>query len=201
MRTQAMADRPGKISADKVSVVGSPLRLAIVSSLSLRPATAAEVAEDLEQPVQKVRYHLRWLRDRSLVDVKKKVRRRGTIENVYSVDPRKHLIGRGELEGVSDRRADLAHARLLRLMFREAMDAARAGTYGDKPEHALLRVLLPLDEEGWEEALAIHDRVTEEVLTVREESQARLEAGEGQEEAILTRVVSLFFESRSQQQA
>jgi DNA-binding transcriptional ArsR family regulator len=193
-----MADRPGKISADKVSVVGNPSRLAIVSSLSLQPATAAEVARDLDQPVERVRYHLRWLRDRDLVEIKEKVQRRGTIENVYSVDPRKHLIGRGELEGVSDHRADLAHARLLRLMFREAMDAARAGTYGDKPEHALLRVLIPLDEEGWEEALTIHDRVTKEVLTVREQSQARLEAGE-EEEAILTRVVALFFESRNQQ--
>jgi DNA-binding transcriptional ArsR family regulator len=192
-----MADHSGKHSRDKVAVVGSPLRLAIVSSLILRPATAAELAEDLEQPAEKVRYHLRWLRVRDLIDVKEQVRRGGTTENVYVADPRKHLIERGELESVASSRVDLAHARLLRLMFREAMDAARAGTYGDRPEHALLRVLLPLDDDGWEEALAVFDRVTEEVLAVGEQSQARLDAGSEQE--ILSRVATLFFESRNRQ--
>jgi DNA-binding transcriptional ArsR family regulator len=193
-----MAERPGKISADKISVVGNPLRLAIVSSLSLKPATAAEVAKELDQPAEKVRYHLRWLRDRDLVEVQRKVRRGGITENVYGVDPHMHLVKRGELEGVAGSDADLANARLLRLMFREAMDAARAGTYGSRSQHTLLRVLLPLDEDGWEEALAIHDRVTEEVLAVRKESEARLEAGEDQE--ILTRIAALFFESRNRQQ-
>lgn len=199
MRMQAMADRPGKHSRDKVAVVENPLRLALVSSLSMRPATAAEVANELEQPAERIRYHLRWLRDRDLVDIKEKVRRGSKTENVYSVDPRRHLIGRSELKGVAGSHSDLAHVRLLRLMFREAMDAARAGNYGDRPEHALLRTLLPLDEDGWEEALAIHDRVTAEVLAVREESQARLETGA--EQAILTRVATLFFESRNQQKA
>ncbi|MFL5872206.1 MAG: helix-turn-helix domain-containing protein [Solirubrobacterales bacterium] len=194
-----MADRPGKISADKLSVLGNSLRLAIVSRLTLQPATAAEVAEELDQPAEKVRYHLRWLRNRDLVDVEEKVSRRGRLQNVYSADPRKHLIQRGELNGVAGRRFDLAQARLLRLMFREAIDAARAGIYDNRPEHTLLRVLLPLDEKGWEEATAIHDRVTEEVLAVREESQVRQEAGE--EQAILTRVATLFFERRNQRQA
>lgn len=196
-RTQVMADRPGKHSRDKLAVVESPLRLAIVSSLSLRPATAAELAEELAEPVEAVRYHLRWLRSVDLVEVKGKARRGGITENLYSVDPRKHLIERGELSGVSDSRFDLAHARLLRLMFREAMEAARAGSFAERPEHLLLRFLLPIDEPGWDEALAIHDRVIEEVLAVRAESQARLDAG-GEEE-ILARVATLLFESPSEQ--
>lgn len=195
-----MADRPGKHSRDKVAVVENPLRLAIVSSLTLRPATAAEVAKELDSPVEKVRDQLRWLRRADLVEVKEKARRGGTSENVYSVDPGKHLIERGELGGLSSHRFDVAHARLLRLMFREAMEAARAGTYAERPEHALLRFLLPLDERGWEEAMAIYDRVAAEVLTARAESQARLDADE-QEEEILARVTTLLFESRGEQRA
>ncbi len=194
-----MPDRPGKHSRAKVAVAENPLRLAIVSSLCMRPATAAEVAEELEVPVDKVRYHLRWLRGADLVDVKEQARRQSVMENVYSVDPRKYLIQRDELESLSSGRFDLAQIRLLRLVFREAMEAARAGTFAQRPEHALLRFLLPLDEQGWEEVLAIHERVIDEVLEVREESQARLD--EGDDEEILVRVVTLLFESRSKQRA
>lgn len=194
-----MADRPGKHARDKVAVVEHPLRLAIVSSLSMRPATAAEVAEELDVPVEQVRSHLSWLRGVDLVEVKGKARRGGTAENVYAADPRSHLIKRGELTDLSSARIDLAHARLLRLMFRETMEAARGGTFAGRPEHSLLRFLLPLDEQGWEQALEIHDRVTSEVLEVREKSQARLDAG-GEEE-ILARMATLLFESRSKQRS
>jgi hypothetical protein len=189
-----MADRPGKHARDKLAVIENPLRLAVVSSLTLRPATAAQVAEELETPVEKVRQQLRWLRRVDLVEVEGKARRGAITENVYSVDPDKHLLKRGELGDLSSRRIDVADARLLRLMFREAMEAARAGTYAERPEHALLRFLLPLDELGWEEAMSIYDRVAAEVLTARTESAARLDADE-QEEEILARVTTLLFES------
>lgn len=189
----AMADRRGKHSRDKVAVVENPLRLAIVSTLTIRPATAAQVAKELDVPAEKVRYHLRWLRNAGLADVKEKSRHGGVTENVYCVDPRKYVIEKSELARFSSGRTDLAYVRLLRLIFREAMQATRAGPHAKRSEHILLRFLFPLDEQGWENALAIHSRVTDEVLEVREESQARLEAGQGDE--ILARVATLFFES------
>ncbi|HEU5253079.1 MAG TPA: winged helix-turn-helix domain-containing protein [Solirubrobacterales bacterium] len=196
---QAMADRSGKHARDKIAAIENPLRLAIVSSLTMSATTAVELANQLDVPVEKVRYHLRWLRDADLVEVKEKARRGGITENVYSIDPRKYLIRHGDRVNVSSGRLDLVHARLLRLMFREAMEAARAGTFSERPQQALLRFLLPLDEQGWEEAIAIHERVINEVLEVRAESQARLDAGDEQE--ILARLATLLFESRGTQRA
>jgi DNA-binding transcriptional ArsR family regulator len=177
-------------------VVENPLRLAIVSHLIIRPATAAEVSRELDASPEKVRYHLRWLRNADLIEVKEKARRGSISENVYSVDPRKHLLDQGEIANLPRGRFDLALARLLRLMFRESMEAARAGTFAARSQHALLRFLLPLDEQGWEEALTIHDRVINEVLEVRRESQVRLDAGD--EEEILARVATLLFEGRKE---
>ena len=175
-------------SLNKLAVIASPFSLAMTSRLTLQPATAAELARDLEAPDEKVHHHLRWLHNRGLVDAEEKTHGNG-VELVYTVDPRRHVISGEEISRLAGGRLDLADVRLLRLIFKEAMDAAGAGTFGA----GLERFLLPLDRDGWKEAMEISDRATDEVLKVRERSQVRLEIGD--EPAVLSRIAILFFES------
>jgi DNA-binding transcriptional ArsR family regulator len=178
-RTECTAGGPDrKRVRAKLAIVGSPVRTAIADNLIVRPASAAELAQTLDLPVEKVRYHLRRMRVGALVEVRGKTRRRGVSENLYSIDPRKLILSDCEVAGLSDRLLDHTHLRGLRMMFREAVEAVAAGTYVARPEYVVSRFTVPIDETGRHEAWEIHHELIDEILRVSQSALERLEAGE-----------------------
>ncbi|HEU5253081.1 MAG TPA: winged helix-turn-helix domain-containing protein [Solirubrobacterales bacterium] len=171
-----MVENPKRLPREKLAILGNDIRLGIITSLLLGPASVAELAAELEVPVAKVRYHLNRMRDVNLVELYGETSRRGVTENLFTVDPRKNLMEPDEMEGLPRHRFDRPYTRLLKQMFREVAEAVEARNFRSRPEHTGVRLPLPLDERGWRESAAIYRQLIDEVLTVREASLNRLEA-------------------------
>lgn len=171
-----MVEDSKRLSREKLAILGSDIRLGIITNLLLRPASVAELAAELEVPVAKARYHLNRMRDVGLVELFGETGRRGVTENLFTVDPRKNLMEPDEMVGLPRHRFDRPYTHLLKQMFRELAEAVEAGALRSRPEHAGVRLPLPLDERGWRESAAIYRQLIDEVLAVREASLSRLEA-------------------------
>lgn len=188
-----MKPRSGKLAREKLALSTNPLRLAIGTRLTREPATAAELAETLDIPVERVRYQVKRLLQVGLIEIQGETRRRGVAERVYYADGSSLLLRRSELADLPEHRLRVARARLLRTMFREAIGAARSGSFSARDGHVLVRIPFQLDGPGWEEAGQIHDEALERVLEVKEASRKRLE--ESGEDGITAAVMVAVFRS------
>lgn len=188
-----MNNQSDRAVRDRLTTIVNPLRLAIVTSLQVEPATAAEVAESLGVPAEAVRHQLRKLSRSEQVQRLGKSRRRGTTEYAYSADPRCNVLSPGDPPVVSGPLLDRAQARLLRLTFGEAKAAIDARTLHSRDEHALVRFPLPLDERGWKHALDIHQELVEETFAEIERAKSRI-ARRG-EQPFQASAAFLFFEN------
>lgn len=164
---------------ERVATIANPLRLAIVARLQLEPASAAELAEGLEIRVESVRHQLRKLSHGGQVKRLGKTRRRGVAEYLYCADPRCTILGPGGLSAIPNRLVDEAQARLLRLLFGEAVAALDAHISTSRDEHVstVIRFPLSLDERGWKEAGEVHANLVEDALKEIERAKARLQGG------------------------
>ncbi len=141
-----------RLLREKLAAVSNPIRLAIVSSLSERPASVAELAEEIEVPVERARYHLNRMLRFGLVQRQGPTNRRGVSEQLYSADPAKLIIETDEAVRLPVHRLDEAHLSLLRLMFRETRASTRAGKLGLHEDQTMVRLPISFDARAWAEA-------------------------------------------------
>lgn len=159
-----------------------------MTALARTPTTSARLAESLSEEPQRIRYHLRRMREVGLVEVLGTTTVAGVRENVYSVELARFVLSDDEMVRLTPHELDRALAAMVRLMFREASAAVRTGS--GKFEEFLVRLPLPLDSRGWQDAAALHRESLRQVIEVSERSFERL--GDSREEAIETLAVILF---------
>lgn len=150
---------------------------AIVDRLLLVPASAAEVAADLDLDAQAVRHLLRRLVKGGVVTRGAKSHRRGVSEFLYSCDPRRAALSSENLEGLPADQVERALARVVRGLFREAMAASHSGSFFARDDFVIVRFPLPLDEPGWGRAGHLHRRLLDSIAEVRGRAGARLACG------------------------
>jgi DNA-binding transcriptional ArsR family regulator len=179
----------------KLAVMGDPVVRSIVDRLCLEPATAGEIAEELDLPAPTIRRHLRRLTRYGLVERCGRTQRRGVSENLYECDPRRTVLWSREASGLPGQKIDEADVRLLKVLFREVTKAIEAGSYDIRVASAAVRFPLPLDDAGLKEAITIHDELLDSVIAVVADAKGRL-AGES-EECFDACAALLFFETPS----
>jgi DNA-binding transcriptional ArsR family regulator len=155
--------------------VSDSLRLEIVTSLTLKPATAAELAEELGEPPNRVRYQLGLLRKAGIAELKEVRPRRGVAERVYFV--RRSFISVEEGVDLPPEKLEKGIMELLQAVLRDALKALRAGLFHRRDDFVATRVPLRLDARGWKEAVRLHQETLERTLRLQEEAAGRLEAG------------------------
>lgn len=181
-----------RVAREKLNIIKDPLRLAIVSHLSRGAASAAETAEEVGAPAKEVRYLLRRMREAGLVEVAGRGSGPRARENLYSVDPASLVLEESDLAHVSQGALEEAHIRLLRLLFREALESAQSGRLSARQEHTLIRFPISVDEEGWNEVSEIHDQALREVIKAQERCFGRL--AQSGEEPVQGMAAIFFFE-------
>ena len=173
MREQDHKDR----ALAKLEAIDHPLRLAILTSLSLRPASAKELATALNAPPGKVRYQLGRLRKTGLAELKEERQRRGVSEQVYFVHP--EPFSREEVSQLSAAQREKVVGGVLKALLGDALQGAREGAFTRRDDFILARTPLSLDEEGWADVVKIFREALAQLLEVREETRMRLERGGG----------------------
>lgn len=189
-----MTDNPPDPSAaQKVLLTTDPLRLAISTTLAVRPSTASNLAEVLKVPVDRIRYQLKRLRDAGLVSVHAEEHRRGAVEHVYSVEALKWILGEQEIGTVPPRLRNEMVRQIVTTVFREALEAIREETFNNGKDFPVVRIPLSLDAEAWAEIHRLFTRAVDRLIRVNEEASKRL--GDSQGSTVVW--LGLFFERPS----
>ena len=74
-----------------VKALAHPLRVRALAILTEREASPSELADELDEPLGNVSYHVRLLHDLGLIELVGTTPRRGAIEHHYRARPDRHL--------------------------------------------------------------------------------------------------------------
>ncbi|HYH52943.1 MAG TPA: winged helix-turn-helix domain-containing protein [Solirubrobacterales bacterium] len=160
----------------RIEALSHELRLMIAMVLSVRPASSGEIAEELGEPADKIRYQLRKLRDAGLVAVSEERHRRGVVERIYVACADKMDFRFEEVLSVPlEVRSRLALT-LLRVIFRTSLHSLSQGELVGEERTLLSLVPMRVDLRGWEELTQLHRDMLDRTLQLKAESDLRLEA-------------------------
>jgi DNA-binding transcriptional ArsR family regulator len=165
---------------EKLAVSTSPLRTRIVFQLILRPASAAELAETLSAPIEKVRYQLKRLDRAGFVSTLRERRRRGTMERVYRVESRKLIWDSEEAALVPLAKFKDYEAAMALMIFRGALSANRSRAFQEKRTYLIVRIPIRVDTQGTAEVSKIFEVLVDRLIELRDESLRRLEDESGE---------------------
>jgi DNA-binding transcriptional ArsR family regulator len=176
-----------------MKALSHPLRVRMLTLLSQKVASPSELADELDEPLGNVSYHMRFLADLNMVKLVRTEPRRGAVEHYYeALEP--PLVSDADWARlpVPLRRA-LSDSTLSDIA-RDLKGAAQAGGF-DRANMHLSHSALVLDERGWDELSALLDDVHERARDLQEASNKRRERSE--EEGIPTALVLMQFEGGS----
>jgi DNA-binding transcriptional ArsR family regulator len=190
--------RAGVEAKNVLEALADPLRRAIIEELALKPASAAELAAQLDAPIEQVRYQVKRLRALELVTIHAERTRRGAIERTFTADCTNLIFNRDEVHSIPERILGQQYRRTTSRIFRDAVEAARTGALRNDERHYLVRIPLPLDSQGWREAGGRFEIAAIRLLHVREKVSKRVGKTGEQPRPAITGL--LFFEAPGQSQ-
>jgi DNA-binding transcriptional ArsR family regulator len=176
-------EKPHRASVRQIRrLLTNPARRAVMNRLSIGPASIADLAAEIDLPVEQIRYQLRRLKADGLVVVHGHRQRRGTMEQVFLADLR--AIWAYETRLISEAPTALRDFQmgLLQALFGEILEAIRTGAFHDHPDHTVARVPLSLDAGGYREIELILGSALTRLCAIRDESLRRW--GEVDEEGL-----------------
>jgi DNA-binding transcriptional ArsR family regulator len=173
-----------------MKALSHPLRVRMLTLLNQRVSSPSELAEELDEPLGNVSYHMRFLADLNMVKLVRTEPRRGAVEHYYeALEP--PLISDDDWAQVPVAlRRSLSDSTLGNI----ASDLKGAAAEGGFDRHNihLSRTALTLDEEGWDELADVLADVLERARDIQEKSNKRRKRAD--DVPIATSLVMMQFE-------
>ncbi|HET7507512.1 MAG TPA: helix-turn-helix domain-containing protein [Solirubrobacterales bacterium] len=160
-------------------LAGEPERLMLAAALAEGPASAAELAEGAGISPDRVRRHLRKMKEEGLIESVRTETHRGAVEHFY-VASGEMLIDAEELAELDFAERRAINGYILKLSLSEAIAALVRDPSGrslERLDGVLVRNPMTVDREGWEELVAIHEEAYARITEAKKRIAARLEAG------------------------
>jgi DNA-binding transcriptional ArsR family regulator len=173
-----------------MKALSHPLRVRMLTLLNQKVSSPSELAEELDEPLGNVSYHMRFLADLNMVKLVRTEPRRGAVEHYYeALEP--PLISDDDWAQLpAALRRSLSDSTLSQIA-RDLKGAAKEGGFDRKNIH-VSRVALTLDEQGWDELSEILSDVMDRARRLQEQSNKRTKRSEGT--TIATALVLMQFE-------
>ncbi len=176
-----------------------PMRARILMILNERVASPNEIADDIDERLPNVSYHVRALLDLGCIELVDTAQRRGAIEHYYRAVVRPFFsdsdwkrIPRSGRQAISDS--------ILQIIWEDVSDSIKAGTFEGRTDRHLTHSRMLLDEEGWSELTKYLSGVLAEVEKIESRSKARIKkSADGA--AIPTTFALMHFESPPREQS
>jgi DNA-binding transcriptional ArsR family regulator len=176
-----------------------PMRARILMILNERVASPNEIADDIDERLPNVSYHVRALLDLGCIELVDTAQRRGAIEHYYRAVVRPFFsdsdwkrIPRSGRQAISDS--------ILQIIWEDVSDSIKAGTFEGRTDRHLTHSRMLLDEEGWRELTKYLSGVLAEVEKIESRSKARIKkSADGA--AIPTTFALMHFESPPREQS
>jgi DNA-binding transcriptional ArsR family regulator len=129
-----------------IKALSHPLRVQILGMLDGTVRSPKEIASELSEPLGNVSYHVRTLADLGLIELVKKVPRRGAIEHYYRA-PERHVITDDEWVQLPRSVRRTVAGSLLAQISTDVGDGAAKGAFDADDAH-LSRTVVHVDEAG-----------------------------------------------------
>jgi len=173
-----------------MKALSHPLRVRMLTLLNQKVASPSELADELDEPLGNVSYHMRFLADLEMVKLVRTEPRRGAVEHYYeALEP--PLISDADWAQLPvTLRRSLSDSTLGDIA-RDLRGAGEAGGF-DRENMHVSRVALSLDDEAWDELSSLLSGLLERARGIQDDANKRRKKT-GQP-AIPTTLVLLQFE-------
>jgi predicted ArsR family transcriptional regulator len=169
-----------------------PLRVQILIILNEKVASPNMLAQQLDQSLNLVAYHVRVLEKYDCIELVDTKQRRGATEHFYRATRRQFLTDSEWSRLPESLRPGLSGA-MLKTAFDDVEEAIDKGTFDEIEDRHLSRTPMVVDKQGWEEASELLAGALDRLLEIQAEATSRL--GAGDEEGLHAKVVMLHFKS------
>lgn len=169
-----------------------PLRVQILIILNEKVASPNLLAQQLDQSLNLVAYHVRVLEKYDCIELVDTKQRRGATEHFYRAT-RRQLLSDDEWSRMPESlRPGMAGA-MLKSVFEDIEAAAKSGTLEEVEDIHLSRTPMVVDKQGWSDVSTLLKGTLDRLLEIQTESSERIATGG--EEGILSKVHLLHFKS------
>jgi hypothetical protein len=169
-----------------------PLRVQILIILNERVASPNLLAQELDQSLNLVAYHVRVLEKYDCIELVDTKQRRGATEHFYRATRRQFLTDSEWSRMPQSLRPGLSGA-MLKALFDDVEEAVTGDTFDEVPDRHLSRTPMVVDKQGWSDTAAVMSDTLDRLLEIQAEASQRIAAGE--EQGILAKVMMLHFKS------
>jgi DNA-binding transcriptional ArsR family regulator len=171
-----------------------PLRVQILVILSEKVASPNMLAQQLDESLNLVAYHVRVLEKYDCIELVDTKQRRGATEHFYRATRRQLLSDDQWAQMPASLRPGLATA-VLKSIFEDIEEASTAGTLEEVDDLHITRSPMVLDKQGWEDVSHLLQDVLDRLPEIQGEATNRM--AESKEPGVLAKVHMLHFESPS----
>ena len=169
-----------------------PLRVQILIILNEKVASPNMLANQLDQSLNLVAYHVRVLEKYDCIELVDTKQRRGATEHFYRATRRQFLTDSEWARLPKSLRPGLSGA-MLKSAFDDVEDALDKSTFDELEDRHLSRTPMVVDQQGWKDAADLLASALDRLIEIQAEAATRL--GESGEEEMHSRVVMLHFKS------
>jgi len=171
-----------------------PLRVQILIILNEKVASPNMLANQLDQSLNLVAYHVRVLEKYDCIELVDTKQRRGATEHFYRATRRQFLSDDQWSRMPANLRPGMAGA-VLKSVFEDIEVASKAGTLDEVDDLHISRTPMVLDKEGWTDVSDTLKGTLERILEIQAEASERL--AKGDETGVLAKVNLMHFKSPS----
>src|ERR1700744_4707953 len=150
-----------------------PLRVQILIILNERVASPNLLAQELDQSLNLVAYHVRVLEKYDCIELVDTKQRRGATEHFYRASRRRFLSDSEWARMPESLRPGLSGA-MLKSMFDDIEEAVKSGTLDERDDRHLSRTPMVVDQQGWDDVSTLLNETLDRVFEIQAESSERL---------------------------
>ena len=184
--------RSDDAAARLMKALGHPMRMRILMRLSQKTMSPNQLAQELEERLGSVSYHVRVLVEIGYLELVKTEPRRGAVEHFYRAQARAFLTD-SDWERLPDKTRQSLSDSVLQVMWRDIGIAVATGSFDERIDRHLSCTSLVLDEQAWEKLKGEVDRVLDLAIDLQAESAARLQDGRKGGDEVSARLGALLY--------
>lgn len=169
-----------------------PLRVQILIILNERVASPNLLAQELDQSLNLVAYHVRVLEKYDCIELVDTKQRRGATEHFYRAT-RRQFLSDAEWSRMPEVLRPAVSGAILQSIFGDIEEAVKSGTMDELDDVHVSRTPMIVDEQGWEDTAQLLKQTLDQLLEIQTQSSARI-ASSG-EKGLLSKVELMHFKS------
>jgi DNA-binding transcriptional ArsR family regulator len=164
---------PEGITQQLAKALAHPLRVRILTSLHRGISSPNQLAQELDEPLGNVSYHVKTLLEYDCVELVRTEPRRGAVEHFYRATERAFFSDADWARIPASARKGIEGV-ILESIGQDATAALTEGTIDARTDSHVSRTPLVLDEAGWTELSKLLGDTLEGAMRIGEESAGRL---------------------------